>query len=265
MMKPDCPREDAKGPLEPWMCGARKKGGSGLLCRAAAMANGRSRIHGGASLKGVASASYKHGKHMKTSFLGTDLPTGLRERYEKAIADPHLLSIRRYVALFEARIGQAIERYSQLDPGTYRTTLVEKWATFEAANARKAETDEERQAKATAVGNALVDIKQAIERGGDEAAAWEDVVVAVNNRIAATNSENRRMIAMQQMLSVEQAMELLFALNGILATRIQDKTLLSLIGSDIERRMGLTVVNATAVGDGDEDGDTAGGDSVDDL
>jgi hypothetical protein len=46
------------------MCGAKKRK-SGEPCRAAAMANGRCRVHGGTSLKGVASPSFKNGKRSK--------------------------------------------------------------------------------------------------------------------------------------------------------------------------------------------------------
>jgi hypothetical protein len=44
-------------------CGAKTR--SGGTCRNWAMANGRCRLHGGKSLAGPASPSFKHGRHSK--------------------------------------------------------------------------------------------------------------------------------------------------------------------------------------------------------
>jgi hypothetical protein len=229
--------EPAPQHLESWMCGAKRRGRE-ERCRAPKMANGKCRIHGGASLRGPASPRFTTGAHSKS--FACQLPHDLRKRFEEAIADPELLSLRKFVALYEARLGQAIDRYSQLDPAGYRTDLQEKWAAFESANALRPDTDEGRQAKAAAVGDALLAIKQAIGQGGDEAEAWSAVEDAVQRRIAATNAEQHRLIAMNQMLSVDQAMELLYTIDGVLRKWLKDDPrTLSLIAGDLERACGL--------------------------
>ena len=54
------------GPPLPYKpCGAKKQV-NGDCCRAAAMQNGRCRLHGGLSPKGMASTNWKHGKHSAT-------------------------------------------------------------------------------------------------------------------------------------------------------------------------------------------------------
>jgi hypothetical protein len=239
-------KSESPEPLESWMCGARNRAGN--PCRAPAMANGRCRVHGGPSLRGTASPTFKHGRHSKS--FACKLPKDLRKRFEEAIADPELLSLRKFVALYEARLAQALDRYSQLDPAGYRSDLQKKWAEFEAANALKPDCDEGRQAKAAAVGDALLAIKQAIGQGGDEAEAWSAVEDAVQRRIAATNAEQHRLIAMNQMLSVDQAMELLYTIDNVLRKWLKDDPqTMSLIAGDLERACGL--LPAPLVGDVD--------------
>ena len=66
------------------------------------MANGRCLNHGGKSLSGIASPSYKHGRY------STALPTGLIPRFEASMADPDLLDQRAELALLDARIEELL-------------------------------------------------------------------------------------------------------------------------------------------------------------
>lgn len=61
-------------------CGAKKR--DGTPCRAPAMENGRCRIHGGKSLKGVESPTFKHGRYSK------HLPQAIRDKLLTADDDP---------------------------------------------------------------------------------------------------------------------------------------------------------------------------------
>src|SRR5262249_6287063 len=95
-----------KDPPQPYkLCGARKR--DGQPCRAAAMPNGRCRLHGGATPGGAASPHFRPGKrsrHLK--LLSGDLRAGFRA----ALNDKQLLSLREEVALLTARTMQLLER-----------------------------------------------------------------------------------------------------------------------------------------------------------
>lgn len=67
------------------------------------MANGRCRIHGGATPGGFASPHFKTGRYSKV------LPAALRDRYEQARGDEDLLSLRDELALVDARIGEVLQ------------------------------------------------------------------------------------------------------------------------------------------------------------
>jgi hypothetical protein len=213
------------------------------------MASGRCRVHGGASLRGEQHPNYKHGGRSK-SFLA-NLPKEFRERFKEAMADPELLSHRREVALYHSRILEALDRWGQFDTAGYRSDLRSSWQEFERANALPADTEEARQAKVTAVGAALGKFKRLIDSGGEETEAWLAVDAAIKSKLAAATAEHKRLVDMKQMLTVEQALEIIVGINEILQTRLRcQPQLLSLIGNDLERRFALSVPRAAAVIEG---------------
>jgi hypothetical protein len=91
---------------QPWMCGAKSKR-SGELCRRAAMKNGKCMMHGGKSLKGIASPSFKHGRYSRHA---PHLPQGaMGNAYKCALNDRELLALREEIALTDAAIVASLE------------------------------------------------------------------------------------------------------------------------------------------------------------
>jgi hypothetical protein len=68
------------------------------------MANGRCKNHGGKSPAGIASPSFKQGKYSQV------LPRRMREAYERAAADPNLLTLTHELGVVEARILDLLGR-----------------------------------------------------------------------------------------------------------------------------------------------------------
>ena len=228
----------ADGPLEPWMCGAKRRRGG--FCHAAAMPNGRCRVHGGTSLAGTASATFKHGRYSKS--LAASLPTRLRERFEAAMSDPELLSLRKYVALFDVRAAEAAEKLASLDTGSYRTTLLRLWDEFARANSERiapddSQAEERRAAKAARITELLTDIGKTIRDGAQEEEVWQEVFAAVKDRMAATREEHRRLVDLEQTLTVEQAFALAARLGDAVRMVVQDRDTLSRISAAIERTL----------------------------
>src|SRR3972149_6206199 len=91
-------------------CGA--KCNTGLPCNKWGMTNGRCHIHGGKSPSGVASPHFKTGRYSK------DMPLHLAARYQQAVHDPQLLSLRDDVAVCESRISELLQRVSTGDERT---------------------------------------------------------------------------------------------------------------------------------------------------
>ena len=196
------------------------------------MANGRCQMHGGKSLAGVASPTFKHGRYSQS--LAASLPTPLRERFEAAMSDPELLSLRKYVALFDVRCAEAAEKLAAFDPGSYRTTLLSLWEEFARANTQRIDQDdprgeERRAAKAARITELLTDIGKTIRDGADEESVWQEVFAAVKDRMAATRDEQRRLNDLHPNLTVEQAFALAARLADSVRRVVQDRDVLSRI------------------------------------
>jgi hypothetical protein len=84
------------------ICGAKKR--DGTLCRKPPMANGRCRLHGGATPGGIACANYKHGRYSRF------VPRGLKRGYEAALADTELASLREELALQQAMMCELLKQ-----------------------------------------------------------------------------------------------------------------------------------------------------------
>ena len=102
------------------LCGARKR--DGQPCRAAAMKNGKCRLHGGATPGGVASPHFRHGRRSRyLKLLSGDLRAGFRA----ALSDKQLLSLREEVALLTARTMQLLGRLRTQEGAEYEATWAE--------------------------------------------------------------------------------------------------------------------------------------------
>lgn len=218
--------------LKSWMCGARKKRGG--FCEAPAMANGRCHKHGGASPPpGPLHPNYKHG-HRSKAFLES-LPNSLRADFERASADPGLLSLRSYVAYYDARILDVMRKSKESDSAQFRGQLQTTWASFKSANAQPANTPEERATKQANVAEILTEIDQIIHRGADEVAAQHEVDDAISARMDATLKEQKILIGMRSIMTAEQAVELVMSLYYVIETKIKDMQLRREIGDALLR------------------------------
>jgi len=87
-------------------CGAKKR--DGTPCRAPAMPNGRCRIHGGKSLKGAESPTFKHGKN---SIYKDYVPARIKDKVAGFMdADP--LDLTHELALTRALLADFLARFS---------------------------------------------------------------------------------------------------------------------------------------------------------
>src|SRR5215218_3731776 len=101
------------------LCGAKTR--SGGECRQPAMANGRCRMHGGRSPRGVAHPSFKTGRFSRS------IPSRLSQSYEEALADPRKLELADELAVIVARNREMLESlYSGESDGLWRRLICHK-------------------------------------------------------------------------------------------------------------------------------------------
>jgi hypothetical protein len=192
-------------------CGARNR--QGEPCQRWALAGRtRCRLHGGKTLVGTASANFRTGRY------SAYLPPRLRERYEQAADDPELLSLRSEVALLDARLTDLLSRVHTGESGLLWAELRRAYRAF--AKARLAGDDE---------AAALAMVEHLIERAGQDHQAWAEIGELIEQRRKLAESEGKRLVTLQQMMTAEQAMVLMRNMVDIVTRHVSDRQALSAI------------------------------------
>jgi hypothetical protein len=197
-------------------CGAKNRDGS--RCKTRAMPNGRCRMHGGSTPVAIGLPQYKHGRYSRV------MPTRMQERYAEAVNDSALLELREEVALLDSRLADLIGRVDNGESGALWRQLQQ--ARTELLAARRAQNNEGQAA-------AINDMLDVIGRGHADYAAWREIGSTLEQRRRLVESERKRLIEMQQSLTVERAMLLIGAIGQIIKTHVQDRATLAAISNDI--------------------------------
>ena len=177
-------------------CGARTR--IGTPCGQPGMRpSGRCRMHGGKTPRGLASPHLVHGRFSR------DLPTHLLARFEEALADRDLLSLRQDVALLDALITEKLaevrdeEVNLDLAPIADLVENIARHVTTWDCTRTKLELDR---------------LQQVISSHQDQARGMREVRALIKEKAAVVAKENRRLAELNQHLTVEQAMVMIRAL-----------------------------------------------------
>ncbi len=216
-------------------CGAKTRAGAPCK-KPGAGAGGRCRLHGGATPTGIASPHTVTGRYSKY------LPTRLMERYADARTDAALLELREEVALVDARLADVLGRVDAGESGATWRKLGECFAKFKKAQHVK-DTVEAMAA--------LLELDNLITAGVSDYAAWDEVQQLLEQRRRLVESERKRQVEMQQMITSERALLLFTAISETIKKHVTDRATLSLIAADLNRLVG---VSSGAVIDGERAG-----------
>ena len=170
-------------------CGATTRGGR--PCEQPGMrTNGRCRMHGGKTPTGLANPNTRSGRYSR------DMPTRLAARFVEARRDPSLLSIRDDVAFVSAVISEKMAELDGVSSPDWTDVIerveeiAEKWMTWD-----RTKIDKKMREVAAAAGQ-----KQ------NEQRLMTEILDLIGKRKDLVQAENKRLMDMKQMLSVEQIM-----------------------------------------------------------
>lgn len=211
------PQSVAKLPGDRKLCGAKSKR-TGEPCRGLAMANGRCRMHNGNAARGAAAGPFKTGRYSK------DLPTRLRAQYDQSLSDPDLLVMREDIALLDSRLADLLKNVDGGESGSLWKQLRGTWNGF--AEARSRTDVNEMTAR-------LSQIEQLIQRGSHESLAWGEIVSLLDNRRKLVESERKRLIDLQLMITSERALLLIGAIEDIVRKNVEDRDVMANIARGI--------------------------------
>ena len=214
-------------------CGAKTRASGS--CRQPAMTNGRCRLHGGKTPRGIASPHFKHGRY------STALPVRLLERYARAVSDPDLIVLRDDIALVDAMMADVLLRLDSGESGELWRTLREEAQRFES---RRRDHD------TAGAGESLEEILALVRRGDVDSAARREALEHLDQRRKLAAEERKRLAELQTSITAERAMALIAAIAAIIKSHVHDQAIFAAIANDL----------AALIGRPADDGDAHGGD-----
>ena len=203
------------------LCGAKTR--SGEPCKQKAMPNGRCRMHGGTQARGLAHHSTKTGRYSK------HLPTRMLANYEQSQKDAELLNLREDIALLDARLSDVLARVDSGESGKVWKELKDAYKALQQAN--KAQD-------MMAASEALAEIGSLITHGHLDYAAWADVRTLLEQRRKLVESERKRLVEMQQMMTAGQAQLLIARLYDVVTQHVSDRSTVAAIGAALQTLAG---------------------------
>jgi hypothetical protein len=173
------------------------------------------RYHGGKSLVGPAAPNYKHGGYSRV------MPTRMLQRYEEAENDPELLSHRTAIALTDSRIVDLLRRVDVGESGQLWRDLRDTWTAF-----RQTSDEDERKFH-------LQNLHSLITKGASDWQVWHEVFDLLEKLRRHKDSEQKRLFAMEQIVTVDEAMAYGAALSQAVRRHVKDADTLRAIADDL--------------------------------
>ncbi len=199
-------------------CGAKTK--SGKPCVKSPMENGRCYWHGGPTPSGVASPNFKHGRYSKY------IPERLSERYHESINDPEILALKMDISLVDARLDDLLSRVDTGESGALWKTAHSAFIDFRSANASG---DQDKMTVA------LTELNRILNLGVQDYKAWDEIGTMLEQRRKLVESERKRLLDMEMVITVERQMILLAGVVSIIKDNVTDRKILSAISADIRK------------------------------
>ncbi len=204
-------------------CSAKSKR-SGERCKKDAV-KGREvcHIHGGKSLAGTASPSWKDGSRSKYRPVFSDEQL---EHFEALIKSGRYLELGEDIAAIDTLVLVELKRAKVGEGGHLWRELRDVWRGFDQA---------QRGGDMGAAARHLSRVGRLITEGTERRAALDEVKDLLERKRKLAESERRRLAESQQMIHATQALAFAAALNAVVKRHVRDPAVLTAIGDDIAR------------------------------
>jgi len=204
-------------------CTAKSKQ-SGEQCKKDAMQGStKCHIHGGKSLKGVASPAFTTGRYSKY------LPEHLLPAYEDAKADKNILSVRGDIELLDGLIRAKLVNLDTSDSAQHWIALLKN-----ILKARKAYKNSD----IGGLEEALDEMEALADKRRLHYATEQEVVEQLEQRRKLVESEQKLILQDQRAIPIEQAMLLMSAVLESVNRNVTDVSALAAIKTDFIRIIG---------------------------
>ena len=204
------------------ICGAKTRNDG--KCQRRPTLNGRCHLHGGRSLAGKDSPTFKHGRYSKY------LPTKLQERANELLKSRQLFEARDDMALLQMRLCGLLEG---------KTVGPDQWDIASASVLALKNALSEGDTAATQA--AMAEVDEFFKRGLEDAAAWQEIYRIQNLINKTRDSSTRRDAVKTQSISLIEAQVLMSRIVDAVRQHVTDRDILVKIAQEFTR-----VTNADA-------------------
>ncbi len=202
----------------PDKCGAKlRKSHPPRYCERSPMSNGRCYMHGGKSLKGLASPTYK-GKGYSRYFPRKKLA----EIYARSYDDPELTRLRKDLALVETRLVELVQSLSSEQSGVLWKRLHKKYREL-----RRLRPNSPKLTKA------INEVGELIECGSSNDSIWKEIGQQIELRRRLLDSETKRSLVADQVMTAEEVYMMGEAVGTEILKHVKDRQTLQKITEEV--------------------------------
>jgi hypothetical protein len=177
-------------------------------------------MHGGKSLKGAASPTFKHGKHSKY------LPVRMVAAYQASLNDPELLDLNQSIALIDARLVDLLSRVDSGEPGKLWLALRKSVTELQAAIYAK---------DGKGMLDPLAVLDELTRQGASDYAAWGEIGKLLDDRRKHVETQQRVELQGERAVSATELMTFMAAVLSLIQTTVSDKQERIKIADGIQR------------------------------
>ena len=189
--------------------GAKRDPSGGYPCKQRpATERDRCRLHGGRSKRGPAHPAFIDGRKSRDY-----VPDKLRHDYERALADPDLISTRRQIAMLDARGAELLRQLGRLEKREAWAAVVTHFDALERARAA---------GKREELETALDGLREAVNEGATESQIWAELRSIDESRRRLAETERKRLEVMRQFVSADRVMATFAAVARLIAQHVTD-------------------------------------------
>lgn len=193
-------------------------------------------MHGGATPRGIASATYKTGRYSKY------LPQGLFAIHEQIANDPDMLSVRQEINLIDAMIAAKLPILETGESAAHWEAAIKFVAKARVAYKSEKYGDLEESLHEL---EALADNRRLFY------ATEQEVTSQIEQRRKLVETENKILYNQEKSITAEQALLLVSALLDSIRRNVKDATTLNTIQTDFIQVIGSTNQHHVIAADND--------------
>lgn len=157
------------------------------------------------------------------------LPQHLQKRYVQYLEDKEILSLREDLALLDVRLGELLSQIDTKETGQHWSSLQKITADY-----RKLVRKFKGLPAQELTEEFLSELFSVIDGGSSQYMIWAEIRGLVDERKKVAESERKRLIEMNQMITTEEAMVFQRAIFNIIIKNVKDPRALAQIAGEID-------------------------------